>query len=621
MVGFCNWVVHVFGECMLTNALIYLCAAVLSVPIAKRLGLGSVLGYLLAGVIIGPFALRLVGDQSDVMHFAEFGVVMMLFLIGLELRPSRLWEMRRPILGLGGMQVVLSALAITSVLLLITPWSWNTALAVGLALSLSSTAIVLQSLTERGLLKTPAGNDTFAVLLFQDIAVIPILALLPLLALSGAVDHSVDDHSQNLIGGLPIAAQFIITVTIIAAIVFGGRFLSAPVFRFIAETRIREVFTAFALLIVVAIAALMQAIGLSPALGSFLAGVVLAESEFRHELEVDIEPFKGLLLGLFFITVGASIDFQLLRDEPLVIAAAVVGLIAIKAGVLALLARIFNMGWRQGLLFSLALAQGGEFAFVLVSAAKQFAVLDTQVGNLVTVIVALSMLVSPLLIVAYEIVLSRPSQDASLREDEDITSTDEVIIAGYGRFGQIVGRLLSAQGYKLTILDHKPSQVELVRRFGNKVYYGDASRKELLEAAGAREAKLLVIAVDEPDKTLEIIATARKNFPQLKLLARAIDRRHAYELLRCQVGFRRETFDSAMHLGVDALKLLGHEDQAAERAGEIFTQHDEQSLIVLSKVWGDDKSYGVAVRQRMEDLQQVLQADQQEQRAQKPENV
>ncbi len=599
------------GGYMLLSALIYLCAAVLSVPIAKRLGLGSVLGYLLAGVIIGPYVLHLVGEQSEVMHFAEFGVVMMLFLIGLELEPRRLWEMRRPIIGLGGMQVALTAALVTAALLLFTSQTWNVSLAIGLAVALSSTAIVLQSLSERGLLKTQAGNNAFAVLLFQDIAVIPILALLPLLALSATTPVS-DEHGTNLIDDLPLLAQITVSVATIVAIIVGGKFLSAPIFRFIAETRLREIFTAFALLVVVAIAALMQAIGLSPALGTFLAGVVLAESEFRHEMEVDIEPFKGLLLGLFFITVGASIDFQLLFDNPLQISLAVMALMLIKAGVLAVLARIFKMALRQGLLFTLALAQGGEFAFVIVSAGKQFAVFDTATGNLLTVVVALSMLVSPLLIVLYEFFLGRPSQDAG-EEDEDIHATDEVIIAGYGRFGQIIGRLLSAQGYHLTILDHSPGQIDLVRRFGNRVYYGDAARLELLTAAGAAEAKLLVIAVDEPDKTLEIIATAKKHFPHLKILARAVDRRHAYALMRSQVdGFRRETFDSALYLGVEALQLLGHDKVAAEHAGKLFTKHDEQTLAVLSELWGDDKSYGVAVRQRMEQLRQVLQADQKE---------
>lgn len=600
------------SKTMLINALIYLCAAVISVPIAQRLGLGSVLGYLLAGALIGPHLLQLVGDQTDVMHFAEFGVVMMLFLIGLELRPGRLWQLRRSILGLGGLQVGLTALAIQLTLIAFTDLSVTTSFAIGLCLALSSTAIVLQSLTERGLMKSQAGSNAFSVLLFQDIAVIPILALLPLLALEGSTTPQDDEHSRTWISDFPLWIQIAITAATIGALVAGGKYLSSPIFRYIAETRLREIFTAFALLIVVAITCLMLAIGLSPALGSFLAGVVLAESEFRHELEVDIEPFKGLLLGLFFITVGAGINFQLLQDQPLLIGVSVVALITIKIAVLALLARLFAMEFKHGLLFSLALAQGGEFAFVLVSSAKQFNVLNTGLGNTISLVVALSMLISPLLILLYEYVLGRPSQhpDAA-KDDDEIAPTCEVILAGYGRFGQIIGRLLHAQGYHLTILDHSPGQVDMVRRFGNKVFFGDAARKDLLAAAGAKEAKLLIIAVDEPDKTLAIIKTAQTHFPHLKILARATDRRHAYELIRTQInGFRRETFDSALHLGVDALKLLGLNEQAAEHAGVRFREHDESSLLALSELWGDDKSYGVAVRQRLEDLKQVLTSDQ-----------
>lgn len=596
---------------MLINALIYLCAAVVSVPIAKRLGLGSVLGYLLAGVLIGPFVLHLVGDQSDVMHFAEFGVVMMLFLIGLELQPRRLWEMRRPILGLGALQVVLTTLVVTLGVFAIAGLHLKTSIAIGLAIALSSTAIVLQSLSEKNLLKTEAGNNAFAVLLFQDIAVIPILAMLPLLATT-SISHGENGHHGSLIGDLPVYAQFLVSTAIIALIIVGGKFLSRPVFRFIAETQLREIFTVFALLIVIAIAALMHTIGLSPALGTFLAGVILAESEFRHELEVNIEPFKGLLLGLFFITVGASIDFNLLFEQPVTIALCVAALFSIKAGVLALLAKLFRMTFRHGLLFSLALAQGGEFAFVIVSASKQFSVFNTELSNLITVVVALSMLISPLLLVVYELVMSRPSQTSRSEKfaEETITATDQVIIAGYGRFGQIIGRLLRAQGYHLTILDHSPSQIDLVRRFGSTVFYGDAARHDLLEAAGAKEAKLLVVAVDEPDKCLEIIQAAQEHFPNIKIIARAFDRRHAYEIMNTGIeSFRRETFDSALYLGVEALKVLGHDASTAERYGDIFLKHDEETLVELSQVWGDDKNYGHAIRQRQEDLAQVLQSD------------
>jgi voltage-gated potassium channel Kch len=345
-------------------------------------------------------------------------------------------------------------------------------------------------------------------------------------------------------------------------------------------------------------------------LGSFLAGVVLADNEFRHELEVDIEPFKGLLLGLFFITVGASIDFQLLFDQPLLIGLSVMSLILVKVIVLASVAAISSMSRSQGMLFTLALAQGGEFAFVLASSARQFNVFDDALVNMITVVVALSMLISPLLLVAYELYFSRKGQQAQPEQDTNIESTEHVILAGYGRFGQIIGRLLVAQGYNLTILDHSPGQVDLVRRFGTKVYYGDAARRDLLEAAGANDAKLLIIAVDEADKTLDIIHMAQQHFPHLKILARAIDRSHAYAIMQTKIdGLRRETFDSALHLGVDALKILGITEENAQQAGKLFAQHDEENMRKLAEVWGDDKQYGIAVQKGLQELQQVLKED------------
>lgn len=594
---------------MLQSAFIYLLAAVIAVPIAKRLGLGSVLGYLIAGIVIGPSALALVGDQTSVMHFAEFGVVMMLFLVGLELQPSRLWSLRKPILGLGGLQVLISTASIALLVWFFSASVWQLSLAIGLTLALSSTAIVLQSLSERGQLNTQAGNNAFSVLLFQDIAVIPMLALLPLLATFPEV-QVLEEHNYNLIAHLPVWQKILVTLSVIAGIILAGRFLSRPIFAYIASTRLSEMFTAFALLIVVAIAVAMTSIGLSAALGSFLAGVVLAESEFRHEIEVDIEPFKGLLLGLFFITVGASIDFQLLASQLPLIVVLVCGLVAVKASVLLVLAKAFKMESKQSLLFAVALAQGGEFAFVLSSTALQFSVFDIATSSLITIVVALSMLISPLLFVAYEAYFSRLSQQANFEDDQALQPTCQVIIAGYGRFGQIVGRLLSSNGFHTTILDHSPSQIDLVRRFGNTVFYGDAARHELLEAAGAKEAKLLVVGVDQADKALEIIRAAKKHFPHLQILSRAVDRRHAYEIIKLDIaGFRRETFDSALKLGIDALKVMGVSSQKAEHVGAKFAQHDEESLIKLSEIWGDDQSYGVAVRQRMEDLKQVLAED------------
>jgi len=598
---------------VLEIALIYLAAAIVAVPIAKRVGLGSVLGYLIAGILIGPYALGVVGDQTDVMHFAEFGVVMMLFLVGLELQPSRLWTLRHSILGLGGLQVVLTAAAIFAFCYWFFAMHWQTALAIGLMLALSSTAIVLQSLEEKGWLKQEAGQNAFSVLLFQDIAIIPILALLPLLAF--APQTSTKEISDSIIASWPVWQQVCVSVAVIAAIIAGGKYVSAPLFRYIAQTHMREIFTIFALFLVVAIALVMQSIGLSPALGTFLAGVVLAESEFRHELEADIEPFKGLLLGLFFITVGASINFELLFNEFSTVIGLVVLLIVVKACILFALAVTFKINSKQQLLFALALAQGGEFAFVLLSVTTTLSILTPEQTSLVTLVVAVSMLIAPLLLMVYEQIQKRSSSALpEFDKPEQISTAKHVIIAGYGRFGQIMGRLLHAQGYEITVLDHSPSQIELLRRFGNTVFYGDAARQELLEAAGAHTAQMLVIAIDNPDKTIEIIKLAHKNYPQLKIVARAIDRRHAYQLLNLKVdAFNRETVDSAINLAVEALELLGNTKQDAERAGKLFRDHDRAAVLQLAALWGDDASYGVAVRQRMEDLKQVLQQDKQAQ--------
>lgn len=595
-------------------AVIYLAAAIVAVPVAKRLGLGSVLGYLLAGILIGPYLLGLVGDQKDVMHFAEFGVVMMLFLVGLELQPSRLWKLRHAIVGLGGLQVVITTAIIFAICLFLFSLQWQTSLAIGLMLALSSTAIVLQTLNEKGWTKLTGGQNAFSVLLFQDIAVIPILALLPLLAFMPANESLAIEH--NLIENYPTYVQVLISIGVIGSIIIAGKYVSAPLFRYIAETRLRELFTLFALFLVIVIAVIMQKIGLSPALGTFLAGVVLAESEFRHELEVDIEPFKGLLLGLFFITVGASIDFPLLSKEFLTVVSLVVGLILVKAVVLYALATVFKMTKKQKLLFTCALAQGGEFAFVLLSLTTSLQILDIEQSKLTTLVVAISMLLAPLLIIVYEKLLNKDdSQKKDYDDVDEIEATKNVIIAGYGRFGQIIGRLLTAQGYHLSILDHSPSQIELLRRFDNKVFYGDAARQDLLEASGAKEAQMLVIAIDDPDKILQIAALAKRHYPNLKIVARAIDRRHAYELMNMGIhAFKRETFDSALNLGVEALKLLGNSAESSERAGKIFSEHDDETLEVLADIWGDDHSYGIAVRKRVEDLKQVLIRDNEDQK-------
>ncbi|HEX8489698.1 MAG TPA: monovalent cation:proton antiporter-2 (CPA2) family protein, partial [Chthoniobacterales bacterium] len=461
----------------LYQAFIYLLAAIVAVPLAKRLGLGSVIGYLLAGAVIGPYALRFVDGGGDVMHFAEFGVVMMLFVIGLELRPALLWQMRRPILGLGGLQVLGTA-AVVGLVAIWLGLPWKSALAVGLILTMSSTAIVLQSLGERGLMKTPGGEASFAVLLFQDIAVIPILALMPLLALGPGAPEAAH---PGMIANLPGWQQALVVVAAVTAIVFAGRFVLRPFFRYIAGTRLREMFTATALFLVVGIALLMQQLGLSPALGTFVAGVVLAESEYRVQLEADIEPFKGLLLGLFFISVGASIDFALVMQRPGTIALIVMGLIVVKFIVLLALGRVFRLKAGEGMLFAFALAQGGEFAFVLFSFATQNAVLPVEIANLLVASVALSMAAAPILLTV-EDKLVRPLFQTCEPErppDEIDEHDNPVILAGFGRFGHIVGRLLRANGFGTTVLDHDADQVEMLGRFGMKSFYGDASRLDL----------------------------------------------------------------------------------------------------------------------------------------------
>ena len=594
---------------MLLLALIYLGASLIAVPLAKRLGLGSVLGYLIAGILIGPYVLALVGDQSKVMHFAEFGVVMMLFLIGLELQPSRLWRLRHSILGLGGLQVGLSTLVMFLVAWQLFNMAWQSALAIGLMLALSSTAIVIQSLEEKGWLKLEAGERSFSVLLFQDIAVIPILALLPLL--SFMPESAIQSDHPSITNDWPVVAQVGASIGAIVGIILAGKYVSVPVFRYIAKTRMREIFTVFALFLVIAIALLMQSLGLSPALGTFLAGVVLAESEFRHELEADIEPFKGLLLGLFFVAVGASIDFNLFADNAGLILLLVAALVLIKAAVLYGLSRLYSINANQRLLFTVALAQGGEFAFVILTLSRKLSILSPAEADIITLVVTVSMLATPILLMGISFLQKRATSDAPAFDlPQDIAPSRHVIVAGYGRFGQVVGRLLKAQGYEVSVLDHSPGQIELLRRFGNQVYYGDAGRKELLDAAGAEQARLLVIAIDDPDKTLEIIALARKHYPNLQLAARARDRRHAYQLIKQKVAvFNRETFDSAIVLGVEALQLLGNDKEDAQRAGRLFRSHDIESMYMLADLWGDDETYGVAVRQRMEDLQQVLAQD------------
>jgi len=595
------------------QAFVYLAAAVVAVPIAKRLGLGSVLGYLIAGMLIGPFGLELIGEEGqDVMHFAEFGVVMMLFIIGLELQPTLLWRMRGPILGMGGLQVILTGAAVAAVGTLFG-LAWKEAVAVGLILALSSTAIVLQTLAEKGLVGTDGGQSAFAVLLFQDISVIPMLAALPLLA-AGPVTTATGNggHGGTLVDGLPAWGQTLSVLLAVAAIVLGGRYLMRPILRFIARTRQTEVFTAAALLLVIGIALLMTQVGLSPALGTFLAGVVLAESEYRHELEADIEPFKGLLLGVFFIAVGASVDFGLIVDEPGTIAAIVGALIVIKLLVLLVVGRIFGMSQDQNLLFSFALAQGGEFAFVLFSFASQQGVLETSTTQRLIAAVALSMAMTPLLMLFNEKLLQPRigTREREGRSADRIEETSSVIIAGFGRVGSIVGRFLGANGVAATVLEFDSDHVEVLRKFGRKVFYGDASRIDLLRAAGAEQAKVLLLAIDDHAKTMQMVESIRDRFPNLTLLVRAKGRLEAYELIEEGIDrVYRETFDTSLRMGVDALRILGTRAHRAHRAAQRFRRDDEAALLALAGMHRDRNQYISAAREHMQLLESTMLQD------------
>lgn len=591
------------------QALVYLAAAVIAVPISKKLGLGSVLGYLIAGICIGPFALGFIGKEGqDIMHFAEFGVVMMLFIIGLELAPSMIWRMRKSILGTGGIQVGLTTVALM-LLGIYFDLSWQAALAIGMTLSLSSTAIVLQSLSEKGLMGTEGGKTSFAILLFQDIAFIPILAMLPLLAIGQPAHDAAAGHSTDLIAGLPLWAQTTTVLLVVASIVLAGKYLISPCFRFIAKARLREIFTAAVLLLVIAIAVTMTMVGLSPALGTFIAGVALAQSEYRHELETDIEPFKGLLLGLFFIAVGASIDFNLIFENPAMILGLVALLIFVKLVILTAVGRFSGLCLDNSLLVAFSLAQGGEFGFVLFAFMTQNQILPNDVANPLIAVVALTMALTPILMLINEKLLQPNigTRVAEKREADTIDHHHDVIIAGFGRVGSTIGRFLESNGISATYLDLDPDNVELLRKMGLEVFYGDASRYDLLHAAGAAEAKILIVAVDLPEKTREIVVTAKKHFPQLKIIVRSRSWNDSYELIDLGIkDIYRETLDSALRMGADTLAELGFRKHQTYRATKIFRKHDEQYLRELATMRHDEKALISGAKQRIADLEKRI---------------
>ena len=595
----------------LSQALIYLAAAVICVPIAKRLGMGSVLGYLLAGMLIGPFLLGFIGKEGqDIMHFAEFGVVMMLFLIGLELEPSQFWKMRRSIVGMGSIQLIATSLLIF-ILLTIIGLRWQECIAVAFAFAMSSTAIVLQTIKEKGLSQSASGQASFSVLLFQDIMVIPILAILPLLAIRGLSETST--ISSSIFSNLPAWIQGLSFFAAVAIIYFGGRYIFVPLLRIVAKTRLRELFTASSLLLVVAVALLMQAIGLSPALGTFLAGVVLANSEYKHELESDLEPFKGLLLGLFFIGVGASINFQLLGSKPFLISGLVLGVMIIKFFVLFITGKIFKVASDQNFLFAFALSQVGEFSFVLLSFSNQLTIISHEWMEILMAVTAITMTITPLLLLFNEKIIDPYFGVKELPGEplaDEINEKHSVIIAGFGHFGSTISRFLRANGVEATILDHDSDRVQLLRKMGFKVYYGDATRLDLLKSAGADTAKILIAAIDPPEVNQELISTAKKNFPNLQIMARAKNRMDAYELL--DMGLKdiyRESLHTSVKLAVDVLGKLGYRNYTATRQGHKFMKYDEETVVQMAEHRHDMKQYAIKARETFRLQEELLSQD------------
>lgn len=612
-------------ESVFVATFVYLLAAVISALIAKRFGLSSVLGYLVAGIVVGPFALGVVGAQEgeEAMHFAEFGVVLMLFLIGLELEPSLLWRLRGPILGLGGGQVIVTTAAVMGIAML-CGLDWKPSLVIGMSLALSSTAIVMQTLQEKSLTGTEGGQRAFSVLLFQDIAVIPMLAVLPLLAIaefSGSGDGHGGDHGgghgettavAEWLSHQPPWVNTLLVIGVVIAIFVVGKYLMRPLLRAIARTRLREIFTAFALCLVIGIALLMTWLGVSPALGTFLAGVVLANSEYRHELESDIEPFKGILLGVFFISVGASIDFGLVAERPGIIAAIVLGLMALKAAILFVVGTVGKISMGQRVFFSLALAQGGEFAFVLFGAAVSGNAIDAEVAQLLIVSVALSMALTPLLLIGEERLLRHRFGvvEREQREHDDIEEHAPVILAGFGRFGNFVGRMLISRGVGMTVIDSDSDHIEFLRRIGIKAYFGDACRPDLLESAGAREAKLLIIALEDEDRTTDLVEMVRRHFPGLKILCRATDRPHLYRLMNADVDYAvHQHAGSAVDLATEALIQLGTRPNVALRAARRFLRRDREASEDLAAVHEDDAVYISRVRERVAELEKQFEQD------------
>jgi len=584
---------------ILHDATIYLAAATIAVVLSRKLGFGAVLGYLFAGVLVGPWCLRLITNVDNILHFSEIGVVFLLFIIGLELQPSRLWVLRKSVFGLGALQVLITGAVLTGIAHWIT-LSWAPALVVGFGLSLSSTAFVLQMLAERKELTSPHGRAAFGVLLFQDLAVIPLIALVPLLA-GGSASMSSAVQVEDILKSLLVLAGFIV----------GGRFLLRPILRTVASAQIQEIFTAAALLLVLGAAALMDMLGLSMGLGAFLAGMLVADSEYRHQLETDIAPFKGLLLGLFFIAVGMSADLGLLAQEPGVIIGITLGLIAVKATLLVPLARAFRLRGRTALNLSMVLAQGGEFAFVLFHLASTEALLSELMTNRLVLAVTLSMAATPV-IYLLTIRLSRsPASKRNQRPYDEVDDTQhQVVIAGFGRFGQIIGRILAMRKIPFTALEVSPAQVDFVRRFGNKVYYGDAGRLDLLRSAHVDSAKVFVLALDDMETSIKIAETVKRHFPSLHLAARARNRQHALRLMGVGADYIiRDTFLSSLNLAGEVLKDIGLSPREAELATAMFRRHDEETLQKQYAIHHDEDALIQSARDASQELRELFDAD------------
>jgi glutathione-regulated potassium-efflux system ancillary protein KefC len=589
---------------LLLNVFIFLAAASIMVPIASRFKLGSVLGYLTVGILIGPFGFKLIGNAQQIMHFAEFGVIMMLFLIGLEMEPNMLWKLRKLIVGMGSLQVLLTTCTLTAIGLYLG-YPWEATLAVSMALALSSTALVLQMLQEKNLLKTAEGETSFAVLLFQDIAVIPILIIMHLLAHENV---QININEIDFIMNLPRGMHAILVAGVIGLIILIGHYLSRHLFYIIAKTNLREVFTAFSLALVVGITLLMESIGVSPALGAFVAGVVLANSQYKHAVDADIQPFKGILLGLFFISVGMGMNFSIFSQKAILIIAAVFALISVKAMILFILGRFFDLTKLQTLGFAFALSQGSEFAFVLFQSAALTKVISPEAQAFFTLVVALSMLATPFLMLIYHrFIIPKFMSYLPEREYDSINEKNGIILAGYGRFGQIIGRLLNGERVKITVLEKNPEQIELLRKFGYTGYFGDASRLDLLKSAGAEHAKLLIVTVGNPDANLKIVELAKQHFPHLKIYARARNRRHAYELHRAGVDyFIRELFDSSLAMTKEVMKFLDYKTEEIQNKTTAFKEHDEATLIQSFDFFEQESDLINFSRQAKGELERIL---------------